>query len=286
MSSALKTAEASMDAASGQVTNVGIGDLSQVAGEASDALNLIFTDEELERALSDRGLHPLRELRGLDKALQTIQGNLVHDVAMIKVLDDNILAAIIERTEMEDGADKEAITERIRTLEDERSTRLEAASVGRDELRSNIARIRQSLARMLNSDKTLAERVRTLFREQGVTIASLLTALGMAITALVLAIVPGGSAPAAVPATPAVPAKPSWVKKQLAALARLLKMLAGKAASSLPGIVGALLSWVLKMAGAAIGWLGSNIWALGIGIGALLLWTVQVNMSPKPPQSG
>ena len=39
---------------------------------------------------------------------------------------------------------------------------------------------------------TLAERIRTLFREQGITIASILTAIGMAISTLVLALTGGG----------------------------------------------------------------------------------------------
>ena len=62
----------------------------------------------------------------------------------------------------------------------------------------------------------LAERIRTLFREQGITIAPILTAIGMAISTLVLALTGGeGSAPIPAPAR-----KPSdkggvadWVKK-------------------------------------------------------------------------
>ena len=40
---------------------------------------------------------------------------------------------------------------------------------------------------------TLAERIRTLFREQGITIASILMAIGMAIGVLVEALLPGGA---------------------------------------------------------------------------------------------
>ena len=45
---------------------------------------------------------------------------------------------------------------------------------------------------MLDKDTSLAEKIRTLFREQGITIASILTAIGMAIRALVEALLPGG----------------------------------------------------------------------------------------------
>ena len=39
---------------------------------------------------------------------------------------------------------------------------------------------------------TLGEKIRTLFREQGITIASILTAFGMAIGVLVEALLPSG----------------------------------------------------------------------------------------------
>ena len=50
-------------------------------------------------------------------------------------------------------------------------------------------------------DTMLAERMRTLFREQGITIGSILTAIGMTISTLVLALTGGGDrAPAPAPA--------------------------------------------------------------------------------------
>ena len=45
---------------------------------------------------------------------------------------------------------------------------------------------------MLNKDTSLGEKIRTLFREQGITIASILMAIGMAIRVLVEALFPGG----------------------------------------------------------------------------------------------
>ena len=44
---------------------------------------------------------------------------------------------------------------------------------------------------MLDKDTSLAEKIRTLFREQGIMIASILTAIGMAIRVLVEALLPG-----------------------------------------------------------------------------------------------
>ena len=49
------------------------------------------------------------------------------------------------------------------------------------------------IAKVLDKDTSLGEKIRTLFREQGITIASILTAIRMAIGVLVEALLPGGA---------------------------------------------------------------------------------------------
>ena len=64
------------------------------------------------------------------------------------------------------------------------------------------------------------------FREQGITIASILTASGMAISTLVLALIGGGgSAPAPAPNPPVKSGLKECVKKHLQALGRALAKL-------------------------------------------------------------
>ena len=53
---------------------------------------------------------------------------------------------------------------------------------------------KETIAKVLDKDTLLGEKVRTLFREQGITIASILTAIGMAIGVLVEALLPGRGA--------------------------------------------------------------------------------------------
>ena len=43
-----------------------------------------------------------------------------------------------------------------------------------------------------------------------------------------------------------------------------------KAEETLPGIIGAILSWILNRAADVVGWVLQNLWAFGIGIGGLL----------------
>ena len=81
-----------------------------------------------------------------------------------------------------------------------KQARLEIVSQNRKDLQTQIARIKQTLEKVLDKDTSLAERIRTLFREQGITIFSILTALSMTISTIVLAITgafggTGGSPP-------------------------------------------------------------------------------------------
>ena len=52
-------------------------------------------------------------------------------------------------------------------------------------LKNQIMSFKETVAKVLDKDISLAEKIRTLFREQGVMIASILTAIGMAIGVLV-----------------------------------------------------------------------------------------------------
>ena len=126
---------------------------------------------------------------------------------------------------------------------------------------------------MLDKDTSLAEKIRTLFREQGITIASILTPIGMAIGVLVEALLPGGGGAAAASGGP--PPKDEeglkeWIRNKLKVLASLLGRLGIKVAEALPGIIGGIISWILNRAKDVVGWVSQNLWALVIGIGGLI----------------
>ena len=102
---------------------------------------------------------------------------------------------------------------------------------------------------------------------------SILTAIGMAISTLVLALTGGGAgAPhRRLPGHPTRAGSGSGQKK-LQALGRALANLAGKAAATLPGIIGSIVSWLLSTLGKAATWLADNVWALVIGAGPFFSW--------------
>ena len=127
---------------------------------------------------------------------------------------------------------------------------------------------------ILNEDMTLGEKISTLFRENGITIASVLTAFGMVIGFIVEVLSPktvvvktggsGGGSGGGKGGTK------EWVKDKLKAMASLLGKLAGKAAAALPGIIGSIISWILNRAKDVVGWLSTNLWALIVGVGRLI----------------
>ena len=105
-------------------------------------------------------------------------------------------------------------------------------------------------------------------------IASVLTAIRMAIGVLVEALLPGGGG-AFVALGGGEPPKDEaslkeWIRNKLKALASLLGKLGIKAAEALPDIIGGIISWILNRAKDVVGWVSQNLWALGVGVGGLL----------------
>ena len=173
-----------------------------------------------------------------------------------------------------DDAMKEDITKRIDALNDELATRQESIDLLKARLKSQITSFCETIVKVLDKDTSFGEKIQTLFKEQGNMIASILTAIGMAIGVLVEALLPGGGG-----ATEASGGEPppkdeaglkEWIRNKLKALASLLGRLGIKAAEALPGIIGGIISWILNRAKDVVGWVLQNLWALVVGIGGLI----------------
>ena len=121
---------------------------------------------------------------------------------------------------------------------------------------------------------TLGDRIRTLFREQGIMIVSILTAVDMAIGVLIEALLGGPSTSTPTPQSTTTSDKKGgareWIKNKLKALSQLLGKLADKVLASLPEIISSIISWILNRAKEMVGWLSQNLWALIMGIGVLI----------------
>ena len=228
-------------------------------------------------------LLPFRELEGLDKQLRTIKWSL--KVAIAKHVDLNARIEHEERklSEVQDPAysddQRDMIEGRIKRLRDELNERNEEIDILKGEASKQINQIRGSITKFLDKKTgTLGDRIRTLFKEQGITIVSVLTAVGMAIGVLVEALL-GSPSVSTTTSTSGGTSNGNtrkgegareWIKNKLKALSQLLGKLADKALASLPGIIGSIISWILNRAKEVIGWLSQNFWALITGVGVLI----------------
>ena len=93
----------------------------------------------------------------------------------------------------------EELRKRLDMLNDELATRQESIDLLKGRLKSQITSFKETIAKVLDKDTSLGEKIRTLFREQGITITSILTAIQddlskMVIGVLVEALLPGGAA--------------------------------------------------------------------------------------------
>ena len=226
-------------------------------------------------------LLPLRELEGLDKQLRTIKESLKVAVAKCVYLEARIkheeskLNEIQGPTYSDDLMNR--IEDKIKKLRGELTERNKEIDILKGEASKQINQIKESIAKFLDRETgTFGERIRTLFKEQGITIVSILTAVGMAIGVLVEALL-GGPSVSATTNTSGSSSGGSrkgggareWIKNKLKALSQLLGKLADKALASLPVIIGSILSWILNRAKEMIGWLSQNLWALITGVGVL-----------------
>ena len=197
----------------------------------------------------------MRELLGLDKQLRSRRGSLKVEVAKKVELEEHIakehqkLEEFQEYPGVYDDSMREDITKRIDTLNDELSTRQESIDLLMGRLKNQITSFQETIAKVFDKNTSLGEKIRTLFREQGITIASILTAIGMAIGVLVEALLPGdGGAISGGGEPPPKDEKglKGWIRNKLKALASLLGKLGMKAAEALPGIIGGIISWILN----------------------------------------
>ena len=124
------------------------------------------------------------------------------------------------------------------------------------------------------------------------TVAAVVEGIVLATRSTVSAVTPKPPAPKPkppgpkpdVPDTPIEPPKPpeppkpktwtDWFKDQLQKIANLLLKLGDKALIALPGIIGAVVNFVLKSAGAVVGFLADHLWAFAVVVGGILYTSV------------
>ena len=203
------------------IDNVEMTDLPNAAETAVKEIETSFADwnmDEREEVGTQTDMTK-REMDGILKAMSSVKEEIANELSKLNETNKELTK---ERDKLEqakadgDEFQIDRLNSRIKDLEAERSARLEVINVNRDKLRSQVSRIKDTINKVLKEDTTLGERIRTLFREQGITIVSILTAFGMIIGVIVEAVIPSGGAVSSPP-----PPKNNeggakdWIKKQL-----------------------------------------------------------------------
>ena len=135
----------------------------------------------------------MREFLGIDKALQSIQGELLNNTSKLTEINKRIKRDTKKLEEVENDPtytdeQRQLYRDRLDDLNTEKQARLEILSQNRKDLQTQVARIKQTIEKVLDQNTSLAERIRTLFYQQGITIFSILTALSMTTSTIALAI--------------------------------------------------------------------------------------------------
>ena len=136
----------------------------------------------------------MRGFLGIDKALQSIQGELLNNTAKLTEINKRIQRDTKKLKEGEgdpatyNDEKRQLYRDRLDDLNTEKKARLEILSQNRKDLQTQVARIKQALEKVIDKNAPLLERICTLFKEQGITIFSILTALSRIIVTIVLAI--------------------------------------------------------------------------------------------------
>ena len=112
----------------------------------------------------------------------------------------------------------------------------------------------------------MAERIRTLFREQGITVFLILTALSVTISTIVLAITGIFGGDGRVGDSP--PIEEGWLGR----LADAVKRLVGKVVEALAVIVGIVVDAILSFLKKTVGFVVEHTWALIVSVAGLVGW--------------
>ena len=279
--------------------------------------NFLEASAQTELALGPPGSLPFRELAGLDRSLRNMRTPVLKMTsdrevkkARVKELKDGISKVSYDPADddVEFSEDLREKQREIKTLEEEIEVLNSEIREYDGKFRSQFQRIMQTVDKMLHQDLTLGEQIQTLFCEQGITIASVITALGLAIGMIINSILSAAKSifnptpspkptpkpdptpkptPTPKPEPTPEPGIKGWIKQQLQKIANLLSKVADKMLIALPGIIGSVVSFVLKAASTAVVFISEHLWLLIVALVGLLYNYVQsLSLSSSLSQPG
>ena len=186
----------------GNQDNIMLQDILAKNEIATDnSIKLIETSltETGEDASTQTGGITFRELEGLDKELRTISGSLRSAIAksiakQVDIDKENRKLEEMANDEIYSDEQREEVRARLQRFQDEQKAIIDQIRIMKGRYSNQIYQIRESIMKFLDKETgTLGERISTLFKEQGITIVSILTALGMTLGVFIEALLGGPS---------------------------------------------------------------------------------------------
>ena len=122
----------------------------------------------------------MQEFLGIDKALQNILGEHLNNTSKLTETDKRIQRDTKKLKEVENDPtytdkQRQLYRDRLDNLNTKKQARLEILSQNQKDLQTQATRMRQTIEKVLDQNTSLAERIRTSFKEQGITMFSILT---------------------------------------------------------------------------------------------------------------
>ena len=249
-----------------EMESIPLQDLSNLAEQIDVSTREVATNNNLD----------MQEFLGIDRALTRFNGEIANKLAKLSKLDKQLAHDWEKLEEIKDDPSyskelKASIQERIDNAEIKQRGRIQAVSINEDKLRSQFSRITETIAKILDSNTSLSEKLRTLFREQRITLAAIFTAIVMIISTIVVSITRGSVGGAALPKDKNKLVE--WFKDKLKCLFDALRRLAGKAVEAFPGTFLSVFGEILNFLAKAAGFAATNAWAfLVFVVGAVVTW--------------
>ena len=163
-----------------EMDNISMQDLSRVISNVEHEVRDVEQNTDID-------------MREIVEQIQRIQGELVNNEGKLTSINKHIE---LEEQKLKDikndlsysDEQRRELENRLERLKEEHSDQLQKVSKNKKELQSQFDSIRLTDEKVLDGDTTLGEKIKTIFREKGLTIIAIITAIGTIISTVVLAI--------------------------------------------------------------------------------------------------
>ena len=229
-----------------------------------------------------------REIEGIYKSFTTMRDNISLAKAKLEIATRNLTKAekdLAEAKQNGNAGDIERWEIEVNRLRNDKDAASESLGILEGRFKVQSTRLKDLLLTVRNRTISLGDRIRILFREEGITIASIITAVGMTISSIALgirlALTPSYSPTPPPGPSPSGKSFGDKVKDALNRFKNWLLDLASKSATAIPGLIGSIVSFILKSIGQVVGFVAEHLIIVVIAIVALVFEIIMYEINRK-----